>query len=78
MAELLGISMEMLRRKRQSFHNPGLSYVDMSDNELDDVVLDLLRKHPCSGEKLLQGHLLSNGHPIQRAHIRESMNRIDI
>ena len=76
-AELLGISVETLRRKRQSFHNPGLSYVDMSDNELDDVVLDLLRKHLCSGERLLQGHLLSNGHLIQRARVRESMNRID-
>ena len=49
----------------------------MSDNELDDVVLDLLRKHQCSGERLLQGHLLSNGHLIQRARVRESMNRID-
>ena len=75
-AELLGISVETLRRKRQLFL-ADYTYETMSDNELDDVVRDLLQKHPCAGERLLQRHLMSNGHFVQKARVKESLSRID-
>ena len=75
-ADLLGVSTDTLRRRRLEFRND-FRYEERSDSELDHLLAGILERHPCVGERMLQGHLLLNGHLIQRARVRESLTRID-
>lgn len=52
-------------------------YSDISDRELDNIVGSLRRRHPHSGQNMIQGMLTGMGHFLQRYRIRESLQRID-
>ena len=75
-AHLMGISVDTLRRRRKEFSKE-ITYHQLTDLELDNLLNDTLSKHPCLGERMLQGHLVADGYIIQRARVRESLNRID-
>ena len=75
-SKLLGVSVDTLRRRRHLFGSD-LSFQEITDSQLDNLVQEILTDHPCFGERMLQGHLLSKGITIQRARLRESVKRVD-
>ena len=51
--------------------------IDISETELDAIILDTLHNFPNCGYKSMQGHLLCKGHKVQEERIREAMRRVD-
>ena len=52
-------------------------YTDISDGDLDRIVLEFQQRHPHSGQTLVQGYLCSIGIHIQRHRIRSAISRVD-
>ena len=52
-------------------------YSDITDRELDNIVGSLRRRHPHSGQNMIQGMLTGMGHFLQRYRVRESLQRVD-
>eukprot|EP00794_Sanderia_malayensis_P010667 gene10667-11796_t len=77
-ASLLGISVRTLWDKRQLFQNfMDMEFNDMSNDELDGVVAEIIRISPSSGETMVAGALRSRGIKVQRWRMRDSMKRVD-
>ena len=53
------------------------SFSDISEAELDIIILDILHNFPNCGCKSMRGHLLCKGHKVQEESIREAMRRVD-
>ena len=77
-SNILGVSVSTIRRRMSEL---GLSvrgyYSDIPDSNLDEIVERIQRQYPLCGNCQMYGHLLSMGHRIQQARIRESQRRID-
>ena len=77
-AEVLGVSLSTVRRRMSEF---GLSvtalYSSITDHELDVLVSQIKREFPNCGFRLMRGHLLSRGHRVPVARVRDSLHRID-
>lgn len=78
-AVMLGISRSTLDRRRKELDIPIEleTFSDINDNELDDVVQEILRDTPNSGEVMVTGALVGRGFRIQRRRARESIWRVD-
>ena len=79
-ARTLGVSERTLRRRRHQFGlavGRGIDFTDISDNDLDRHVHEILRTTPSSGQRLVEGGLRNRGLRIQRRRIQESMRRVD-
>ena len=53
------------------------TYANLTEQELDAIIEDVLHEFPNSGYKSMHGHLLSRGHKVQERRIREAMRRTD-
>lgn len=77
-AKLLGVSLSTIRRRMTEY---GLSvkscYSTLSDQELDQLVLQLKYDYPSSGYRVIDGILQSQGYRIQQNRIRSCMQRVD-
>ena len=79
-AGILGVSERTLRRRRHQFGltvGRGDDFTDISNNDLDNHVSEILRTTPSSGQRLVEGGLRNRGLRIQRRRIQESMRRVD-
>ena len=77
-AEILGISRSTLyRRLEQDGIDRRLSYSEISDIELDEVMVTIKLNHPNDGERMIIGHLHRLGVVLPRARIRASIHRVD-
>lgn len=78
-AILLGVSERTLERRREEFEMPKgrACYADISDEELDRIVSEILELTPDTGETLVQGALRHRGLLVQRRRVRESLLRVD-
>ena len=52
-------------------------YTNISDEDLDRVILVIKECHPNDGERMMSGHLLQQGIFIQRWRLRASIHRVD-
>ena len=52
-------------------------YSRISDRELDDKVSRIKHDHPNDGERLMMGHLVSQGIIVQRSRLHVSIHRTD-
>ena len=52
-------------------------YSIISDRELDDLAEQIKQDFPNCGYRMMQGHLLRQGHRIPHARIRNCLHRID-
>ena len=79
MANILCETEQTLRNRRREFGmNFGRNrYSDISDNDLDSVVVSVLQVTPEVGERYMMGALRSRGYHIQRSRIRKSILRVD-
>ncbi len=75
-AKVLRISDSTLYRRRLEL-NVAETFSVIQDDELDNVIQDILRLTPYSGETYVKGALRGRGIVVQRARIRASLFRID-
>lgn len=77
-AEVLGVSLSTVRRRMSEF---GLSvsalYSQINDHQLDVLVSQIKHEFPNCGSRLMHGHLVSRGHRVSQARVRESLHRVD-
>ena len=76
-AALLNISRSTLYRKIEESGLPLQGYSDLSNSELDRIVLQIKADHPNIGEVMMAAHLKSIGIHIPRSRLRASIHRID-
>ncbi|CAL8255515.1 unnamed protein product [Boreogadus saida] len=76
-ADMYGVHRTTIHRKMQQ---NGLSvsdmYSEMSDTQLDALVLEIHRIHLC-GYRMLRYHLQGRGHLVQIHRVRQSLKRVD-
>ena len=75
-ANCLGISTKTLQRRRAEY-NMFDTYSDVSSEELETNVRDILRLTPFSGESYVRGALRGRGINVQRWRIRNAIRNID-
>lgn len=52
-------------------------YTDIANNDLDELVASILRRHPMTGAVIMQGHLATEGISVQVWRVGESLKRVD-
>lgn len=77
-SKLLGMSTATVERRMQEF---GVSvrgtYSQLTDEELDNLVVAIKTTSPHSGYRMMRGHLKARGHRVQWSRVWDSMNRVD-
>ena len=77
---ILGISERTLRHRRHEFGLPvgvGENFSDVSNDDLDEYVREILEVTPSAGQRLVEGGLRQMGLRLQRHRIQESIRRVD-
>ncbi len=71
----------MSARLQRRLRHFGLSirgtYTNLSDQDLDTAVQEILNIQPHTGNKRMAGYLAARGFRVQQQRIRESMRRVD-
>jgi hypothetical protein len=52
-------------------------FTEISDDDLNTLVLDISQRHPLSGSVIVQGHLESIGVHVSAVRVEESLRRVD-
>ena len=77
-ASILDVSLRTVRRRMADY---GLSmsgeHADISDSDLEHLVMEIKTDFPTCGQKQMMGHLKSRGHRVQQEHVQEVMRRVD-
>ena len=79
-ASILCVSMQTLRNERREFGMPFAAhdqYTQITDDEVDAVINEILHITAEAGERLVTGALGSRGISLQRHIIREAIMRVD-
>ena len=77
---ILGVSERTLRRRRHEFGLPvgvGEDFSDVSNDDLEEYVREILEVTPSAGQRLVEGGFRQKGLRIQRYRIQESIRRVD-
>ena len=77
---ILGISERTLRRRRHEFGLPvgvGEDFSDVSNDDLDECVREILEVTPNAVRRLVEGGLKQRGLRIQRYRIQQSIRGVD-
>ena len=78
MASIIEVSLSTVRRRMAEY---GLTvsseYAYLSDDVLDQLVMQMKHEFPTCGNKQVNGHLLSHGYRVQQLRVREAMRRVD-
>ena len=77
-AGLLNVSCSTVERRMREFSiSVRNKYSSVSDEELDNIILDIKRGFPNTGYKRMNGFLSQHGYTVQQHRVRESMRRVD-
>ena len=77
-AKTLQISRRTLYRRLHEWNLPNdIKYSEITDSELDSIVVNLKRENPACGEILLMSILHIRGFRIQRSRLRAAIHRTD-
>lgn len=78
-ARILQVSSRTLRRRRHDLgmRVEGREFSDVTDDQLDTIIRDVLEITPSAGLRLVQGSLIQRGIVIQRIRILQSLRRVD-
>ena len=77
-AGLLNVSCSTVERRMREFSISARNkYSSVSDEELDNIILDIKRGFPNTGYKRMNGFLSQRGYTVQQHRVRESMRRVD-
>ena len=73
----LGISRSTMYRRLRQYEIPPNSFTEISESDLVEIVHEIKKEHPISGEVMLQCHLLRKGIKIQRNKLRSAIHDTD-
>ena len=76
-ASLLGVSRATLYRRLNEYGIAADDCTQLSDAQLDDIIVSIKGDHPHDGEILLKGHLCRLGIRVRRKDLRASIHRVD-
>ncbi|XP_016319974.1 uncharacterized protein LOC107671571 [Sinocyclocheilus anshuiensis] len=77
-SKLLGMSTQTIERRMQEFGKSVKgTYSQLTDEELDNLVVAIKTTSPHSGYRMMRGHLKALGHRVQWSRVCDSMNRVD-
>ena len=77
-SDILGVSRSTLyRRLDEAGVSQQCRYTNITDEQLDRVMLHIKENHPNDGEKIMIGHLHREGICVQRWRVRASIHRVD-
>ena len=78
-ATMLGVSEKTIMRRRDAYGIQSTSnkYMEVSDDQLDDIVKAALSASPNSGERMVLGYIRAQRFFVQRWRVRQSIWRID-
>ncbi|XP_057311502.1 uncharacterized protein LOC130649269 [Hydractinia symbiolongicarpus] len=78
-AQMLGISIKTLCRRRKEFDLPfgEAEYSDITDQQLDEIVREVLLILPNCGERMVIGAITSKHIKVKRERLRQSIMRVD-
>ena len=77
-AGVIGVSLSTIRRRMLEYDlSVGALYSNISDTELDRIAGQIKQDFPNCGYRMMQGHLLRQGHRIPQSRIRDCLHRID-
>ena len=77
-AAVIGVSLSIIWR-RMCEHGLSVTavYSNITNWELDSLITQITENFPNCGYRMVEGHLLCQGHRITQVRIRESMHRVD-
>jgi len=79
MGEMIGTSTRTIQRRlAENNIRLGQRFSNLSDVELDNLVLNIISNFPNVGYRSVRGHLARSGHTVQETRVRESMRRVDV
>ena len=76
-ARILGVSRATLYRRMDDEGLSPCTYTDITNQELDRVIIRIKQQHPTYGERLVIAQLCSQSIVIPRARVRASIHRVD-
>ena len=76
-AAILGVHRATLYRHLRQNNIVLDRYNELSENEIDEMVNDIKKDHPFSGERMLTGFLQARGVRVTRSKLRDSIHRVD-
>jgi len=74
---LYGISKETVYRRVREFEIQRPAYSNLTNNELQCVVKDIINNFPNCGIRRMKGYLLARGHKVQWERVRNTMWQVD-
>ncbi|XP_076864442.1 uncharacterized protein LOC143516617 [Brachyhypopomus gauderio] len=76
--KLIGVSQKTIRRRMTEWNlSVRDSYSQVSDEELDILVLAVKKDSPNLGHRMVKGHLKALGYKVQWTRVWDSMHRVD-
>ena len=76
-ALIFGCNVHTIERRMREYQISPNRYAVITDDELDNLVGEITRASPLTGEKTVNGKLRCQGIYLQRWRIRESLHRVD-
>ncbi|KAG9261098.1 hypothetical protein AMEX_G14115 [Astyanax mexicanus] len=77
-SKLLGVSQKTIRRRMTEWYlSVRDSYSQVSDEELDSLVLAVKKDSPNLGHRMVKGRLKALGYKVQWTRVWDSMHRVD-
>ena len=80
-SEMLFVSTKTVSRRIEEFNIKSMAFSDLSNEDLDTVVSEIMREFPnCASKRMsirMSGFLLARGLRIQQARVREALRRTD-
>lgn len=77
-ANMLCVSVKTVHRRLHEYNlSIRKSYASLSDEELDNIVIEISSQFKNCGYKAMRGHLLARGFKLQEERVRLSMRRTD-
>ena len=76
-ASLLGIGRMTLYRRRRSWGMLGRGFIEITDEDVETLVLDIKAEMPDVGERMLLGALIARGVKVGRERLRRIIQKVD-
>ena len=77
-ASVLHVGKRTIERRMQEYNlSVRAQYTDITDDKLDEIVLEIKKVNPNCGSKVLIGYLSSKGIRVPRDCVRDSLARVD-
>lgn len=77
-SRMLGVSVSTIQRRLNDYNiSIKESYTELTNEELDRVILQIQRDHPNTGYRRMEGFLSTRGIRVQQMRLRLAMQRTD-